>query len=108
MVVIEVDRDFDRFNDLLGLHAWDKFLSRPNKEQKDKLSKVFYCTYNSGRQVEKSGPSAKSLYSVNTLTHNWQAGSVSPSRNIGSMDGLPTMREWCSHILPWFTLTIYY
>ena len=58
MVVIEVDRDFDGFNELLGLHTWSKFLSKPSEEEKDKSSKIFYCTYNKGRQVEKSGPSA--------------------------------------------------
>ena len=58
MVVIEVDRDFDGFNELLGLHTWSKFLSKPTEEEKDKSSKIFYCTYNTCRQVEKSGPSA--------------------------------------------------
>ncbi|KAH8984205.1 hypothetical protein EDB86DRAFT_163395 [Lactarius hatsudake] len=55
MVVIEVDRDFDRFDELLGLHDWSGFLLKPSEEQKDKSSKVFYCTYNTGRLVEKSG-----------------------------------------------------
>lgn len=55
MVVVEVDRDFDRFNELLGSHAWSGFLLRPTKEQIDKFSKVFYCTYNTGRLVEKNG-----------------------------------------------------
>ena len=56
--MIEVDRDFDRFDGLLGLHTWSKFLSMPSEEEKDKSSKIFYCTYYTGRQVEKSGPSA--------------------------------------------------
>ncbi|KAH9058215.1 hypothetical protein EDB87DRAFT_1578207 [Lactarius vividus] len=55
MVVIEVDREFDRFDELLGLHAWSGFLLKPSEEQKDKSSKVFYCTYNTGRLVEKNG-----------------------------------------------------
>ncbi|KAH9018392.1 hypothetical protein EDB85DRAFT_617998 [Lactarius pseudohatsudake] len=55
MVVIEVDREFDRFDDLLGSHAWSGFLLKPSEEQKDKSSKVFYCTYNTGRLVEKNG-----------------------------------------------------
>ncbi|KAI0301739.1 hypothetical protein B0F90DRAFT_1628322 [Multifurca ochricompacta] len=55
MVIIEVDRDFDRFDDLLGMHSWSKFLLRPTEEELDKSSKVFYCAYNSGRLVEKSG-----------------------------------------------------
>jgi hypothetical protein len=53
--VIEVDRDFDSFDRLLGLHTWSEFLQRPTKDQLDKVSKVFYCTYNTGRQVEKNG-----------------------------------------------------
>ena len=56
--MIEVDRYFDRFDGLLGLHTWSKFLSMPSEEEKDKSSKIFYCTYNTGRQVEKSGLSA--------------------------------------------------
>jgi hypothetical protein len=68
MVIIEVDRDFDRFDDLLGLHTWSKFLSQPNKEQMDKSSKVFFCTYNTGRQVEKSGPSASRSTETPILT----------------------------------------
>ncbi|KAH9018782.1 hypothetical protein EDB83DRAFT_2232000 [Lactarius deliciosus] len=58
MVVIEVDREFDRFDDLLGLHDWSEFLLEPSEEQKDKFSKVFYCTYNTGRLVERNGLSA--------------------------------------------------
>ncbi|KAH9058216.1 hypothetical protein EDB87DRAFT_1578208 [Lactarius vividus] len=55
MVVIEVDREFDRFDELLGSHAWSEFLLEPSEEQMDKYSKVFYCTYNTGRLVEKNG-----------------------------------------------------
>ena len=57
--MIEVDRDFDGFDKLLGLHTWSEFLQRPNNEQLDKISKVFYCTYNTGRLVEKNGPSPR-------------------------------------------------
>ena len=58
MVVIEVDRDFDGFDALLGSHKWSEFLLRPTEEQMGESSKVFYCTYDTGRQVERSGPSA--------------------------------------------------
>ncbi len=57
MVIIEVHRAFDRFDDLLGLHAWSEFLMKPTEEEIDKSSKVFYCTYNTGRLVENNGPS---------------------------------------------------
>jgi hypothetical protein len=55
MVIIEVDRDFDQFEALLGLHPWSKFLVRPSGEEQDKESKVFWCHYNSGRSVQKHG-----------------------------------------------------
>jgi hypothetical protein len=68
MVVIEVDRDFDSFDRLLGLHTWSKFLQKPSAEQADKVSKVFYCTYNTGRQVEKSGLFARRSSSLLTYS----------------------------------------
>ena len=55
MVVIEVDRDYESFENLLGLHTWSEFLQRPTQEELDKVSKVFYCAYNTGRIVEKNG-----------------------------------------------------
>ncbi|KAI9507743.1 hypothetical protein F5148DRAFT_1284822 [Russula earlei] len=55
MVIIEVDRDFDRFELLLGMHEWSKFLKGPRNEEEGKSSKVFWCKYNTGRLVEKNG-----------------------------------------------------
>jgi hypothetical protein len=55
MVIIEVDRYFDRFDGLLGKHLWSSFLKHPKEEDKDKASKVFWCLYNSGRMVQKNG-----------------------------------------------------
>ena len=69
MVVIEVDRDYDEFDNLLGQHTWSEFLKKPAKEQMDKSSKVFYCTYNTGRLVEKHGPSATCRAPLCLLTH---------------------------------------
>jgi hypothetical protein len=66
--VIEVDRDFKRFDKLLGLHTWAEFLKRPSEEQLDKTSKVFYCTYITGRLVEKNGPSATRVSQLRLLT----------------------------------------
>jgi hypothetical protein len=57
MVVIAVDRDFDRFDDLLGLHTWSEVLLKPTREDLDKSSKVFWCRYNSDRLVQKHGMS---------------------------------------------------
>jgi hypothetical protein len=61
MVIIEVDRDFDQFELLLGSHSWAKFLLRPSGEEQDKESKVFWCHYNSGRLVQKHGGSRISV-----------------------------------------------
>jgi hypothetical protein len=57
MVIIGVDRDFDRFDSLLGKHEWSKFLKAPGAEDMDKASKVFWCHHNSGRLVQKHGAS---------------------------------------------------
>ena len=57
MVVIEVDHEFDRFPELLGLHVWSEFLTEPTSEQMDKSSMVFYSTYNTTR-LAKGGPSS--------------------------------------------------
>ncbi|KAH9174358.1 hypothetical protein EDB89DRAFT_1848967 [Lactarius sanguifluus] len=77
MVVIEVDREFDRFDELLGLHAWSGFLLKPSEEQMDKSSKVFYCTYNTGRLVEKNGPSAgHSTHSTHSHFVGWKRVSI--------------------------------
>ncbi|KAH9957223.1 hypothetical protein BC827DRAFT_1138283, partial [Russula dissimulans] len=43
------------FNLLLGMHKRSAFLERLTKEEVDKLSKVFYCRYNTGRLVENNG-----------------------------------------------------
>jgi len=55
MVIIEVDRFFERFDSLLGMHRWSSFLKNPTEEEKDKASKIFWCHYNSGRMVQKHG-----------------------------------------------------
>jgi hypothetical protein len=55
MVIVEVDRYFEPFDSLLGMHSWSQFLKRPTEEDMDKSSKVFWCVYNSGRLVQKNG-----------------------------------------------------
>ena len=55
MVIIEVNRFFERFDSLLGMHLWSSFLKRPTEEDKGKSSNVFWCHYNSGRLVQKNG-----------------------------------------------------
>jgi hypothetical protein len=61
MVVIEVDREFDRFHDLLGLHVWSEFLMEPDNEQMDQSSTVFYSTYSTSRLVNTGSSSIAPL-----------------------------------------------
>ncbi|KAI0311921.1 hypothetical protein OF83DRAFT_1068041 [Amylostereum chailletii] len=55
MVLIEVDRDFEGFDRLLGAHAWSSFLKHPSAEESGMTSKIFFSTYRSGREVQKHG-----------------------------------------------------
>ncbi|KAF7977947.1 hypothetical protein HWV62_11802 [Athelia sp. TMB] len=48
MVIIEVKRDWDGFDRLLGEHKWDEFLRNPSPEEDTKLTQVFYCRWNTG------------------------------------------------------------
>jgi hypothetical protein len=57
-VVIEVDREFNKLEMLLGMHSWSKFLLKPTDEEVGKASKVFWCTYNTNRWVQKHGRSS--------------------------------------------------
>ncbi|KII95466.1 hypothetical protein PLICRDRAFT_170114 [Plicaturopsis crispa FD-325 SS-3] len=55
MVVIEIERDFPRFKDLLGEHRWSEFLKTPSKEEQGKVSRIYYCRLDTGRNVQKNG-----------------------------------------------------
>lgn len=55
MVVIEIDREFDRFRSLLGAHKWAEVLSDPAEEQKDKFTRIFFCKLTTAREIEKDG-----------------------------------------------------
>jgi len=55
MVIVEIKRDFDGFDRLLGEHKWSEFLSNPSAEEAEKVTRIYYCIYNSGRQVQKNG-----------------------------------------------------
>jgi hypothetical protein len=70
MVIIEVKREFDGFDGLLGEHRWNEFLKNPSKEEMEKVTQVYYCVYNSGRQVQKNGarsghPNGERLLAMN-------------------------------------------
>jgi len=54
-VIMEVDRRFDGFEDLLGMHSWSTFLLDPTQEELGMASEIFYCTYNAGHLIERNG-----------------------------------------------------
>lgn len=55
MVIVEVQREFDGIDRLLGEHRWKDFLKNPSEEEMGKVTKVFFCVYNTGRLVQKNG-----------------------------------------------------
>lgn len=55
MVIIEVMKTCPRIHALLGAHKWSLFLKHPDADQVDKESRVYYCRYSSGREVQKYG-----------------------------------------------------
>jgi hypothetical protein len=69
MVIIEIARDFDGFERLLGEHRWSELLVNPNEEEKHRVSKIYYCTYSSGREVQKNGKHA--VLPPSTLWLTW-------------------------------------
>jgi hypothetical protein len=58
MVIIEVARECPQLDRLLGEHRWSEFLKKPAEQDKGQVSEVFYCTYSTGRQVQKNGERA--------------------------------------------------
>ncbi|KAF7301441.1 hypothetical protein MIND_00709400 [Mycena indigotica] len=54
-VIIEIARDFEFPERLLGEHRWAGFLKKPMGEEHTGKSAIFYSTYNSGRAVQKDG-----------------------------------------------------
>jgi hypothetical protein len=59
MIVAEVSKTFTQFEKLLGEHRWSEFLREPAAEEKDKKSKVYYCTYTNSRALQKDGESLR-------------------------------------------------
>ncbi|KAL4071339.1 hypothetical protein V8B97DRAFT_1870991 [Scleroderma yunnanense] len=54
-VIIEVNRDCPHLDRILGEHRWSEFLRKPSSDEKDRVTQVFYCSYNTGRMVQKYG-----------------------------------------------------
>ena len=55
MVIIEILEDCPQLNSLLGAHKWRKFLREPEPEQMERESRIYYCRYSTGREVQKYG-----------------------------------------------------
>ncbi|KAI0740792.1 hypothetical protein C8Q76DRAFT_608883, partial [Earliella scabrosa] len=53
-IILEIDGSMPDFGKILGAHKWSAFLADPGSEGHH-VSKVFYCTYNSDRIVQKNG-----------------------------------------------------
>ena len=64
MIVVEVDREFERFDAVLGKHSWSDFLLTPTEEEAGKSSEVFFCTYNTDRAVKNGGGFALYLMQI--------------------------------------------
>ena len=55
MIIVEVDREVTRIEDVLGMHSWSEFLLAPAAEEAGKSSEVFFCTYNTNKDVKNGG-----------------------------------------------------
>ena len=55
MVIIEVDKGCSKIDRLLGAHKWREFLKSPEKGQMENESRIYYCFYSKGRDVQKYG-----------------------------------------------------
>lgn len=55
MIIIEIDRDFGEWNKLLGEHRWSEVFKKCAPEDKDRVSQIFWCEFNTGRRVQKYG-----------------------------------------------------
>ncbi|KAI0657782.1 hypothetical protein C8Q70DRAFT_1073583 [Cubamyces menziesii] len=53
-VIVEIDETLPDFKCLLGMHKWSEILVEPRNEAHF-VSRVFYCTWNSDRDVQKNG-----------------------------------------------------
>jgi len=57
MVIVEVDRTCSReeWRRLLGAHCWNDILISPTQDEKGKVSRIYFSTYSTSRQVQKAG-----------------------------------------------------
>ncbi|KAM6503188.1 hypothetical protein JOM56_000131 [Amanita muscaria] len=55
MVVFAVDKSYRRTERLLGEHRWSEFLKKPKNGEQTLVSKIFYSTFSTDREVQKDG-----------------------------------------------------
>lgn len=55
MVLLEIDKEYPHNDRLLGEHRWSEFLKKPTEEEKDRVTQIFHCLYNTGRAAQKDG-----------------------------------------------------
>ncbi|KAL4249629.1 hypothetical protein ABKN59_006184 [Abortiporus biennis] len=53
IIIAEISKKFDRWNDLLGEHKWSEFLQNPTEEEKEGVSQIFYCKRSNSDAVRK-------------------------------------------------------
>ena len=54
-IIIEVKKTCRDLHKLLGAHDWAKFLKNPTENDQKTVSKVFFCRFKSGAEVEGAG-----------------------------------------------------
>ena len=74
MIIVEVDREATRIESVLGLHSWSEFLLAPAAEEAGKSSEVFFCTYNTNKDVKNGGVSTHTRSDANDPTGQRQGG----------------------------------
>ena len=55
MVLLEIDKAYPGHERLLGEHRWIEFLKNPRADEKERISQIFYCLYDTGRAAQKDG-----------------------------------------------------
>ncbi|EDR07679.1 uncharacterized protein LACBIDRAFT_298063 [Laccaria bicolor S238N-H82] len=55
MVLLEIDKAYPEHERLLGEHRWIEFLKNPRADEKERISQIFYCLYDTGRAAQKDG-----------------------------------------------------
>ena len=53
MVLLEIDKAY--LEHLLGERRWVEFLKNRRADEKERISQIFYCLYDTGRAAQKDG-----------------------------------------------------